>query len=81
MADLIITIPFGLQPALFPWGAEVIRKYLEVKNPDVDVSIWDLHDDDQILRLFEEYRDCISKTIDFLSKLFLQTFLIPKGIG
>jgi len=68
MADLILTIPFGLQPELFPWGAEVIRKYIEINNPDVDVFIWDLHDDEKILQLFEEYRDCISKTIDFLSK-------------
>jgi hypothetical protein len=68
MADLILTIPFGLQPEIFPWGAEVLRKYLEVNNPDLDVSIWDLHEDEQILRLFEEYRDCISKTIDFLSR-------------
>jgi hypothetical protein len=68
MADLILIIPFGLQPELFPWGAEVLRKYLEVNNPDVDVSIWDLHDEEQILRLFEEYRDFISKTIGFLSR-------------
>ncbi len=68
MADCILTIPFGLQPELFPWGAEVLRKYLEVNNPDLDVSIWDLHEDEQILRLFEEYRDCISRTIDFLSR-------------
>jgi hypothetical protein len=68
MADLILTIPFGLQPQLFPWGAEVMRKYLEVNTPDVDVSIWDLHDDEQIQRLFEEYQDCISKMVDVLSK-------------
>ena len=68
MADLVLTIPFGLQPELFPWGAEVIRKYLAADNPNVDVSIWDLHDDEQILALFEEYRDCISKMIDILTE-------------
>ena len=68
MSNLVLTIPFGLQPELFPWGAEVIRKYLEANNPNVDVSILDLHDDDQILALFEEYRDCISKMIAFLSE-------------
>jgi hypothetical protein len=68
MPDLILTIPFGLRPELFPWGAEVLRKYLEANNPDVDINIWDLHDDEQILQLFEQYRDCISKTINFLVK-------------
>ena len=37
-------------------------------NPDVDVFIWDLHDDEKILQLFEEYRDCISKMVNFLAK-------------
>ena len=68
MADLVLTIPFGLQPELFPWGAEVIRKYLEADNPNVDVNIWDLHDDEQILAFFEEYRDCISEIIDILAE-------------
>jgi len=68
MPDLILLIPFGLQPTLFPWGAEVLRKYLEVNSPDLDVSICDLHDDEQTLMIFEEYRDCISKTIGLLSK-------------
>ena len=68
MADLILTISFGVYPEIFPWGAEVLRKYLEVNDPDVDVRIWDLHDDEQVLGLFAQYRDCISNTIQFLSR-------------
>lgn len=69
MADLVLTIPFGLAPEIFPWGAEVLRKYLNHNKPEVDVCIWDLRNEEQISELLAKHQDCISQTINLLFKV------------
>jgi hypothetical protein len=66
MADLILTIPSGLDRSIFPWCTAVLRDYLKNSRPEIDVHIWDLRNEDKILVLFEEYGDCISKAVSLL---------------
>jgi hypothetical protein len=66
MADLILTVPIYLAPPIFPWCVGVLREYLKYNKPEIDAHIWDLREEEQVLLLFEEYRDCISQMIDFL---------------
>ena len=72
MSDLVLAVPFGLYPGHTPWGAEVLRDYLKYKLPEVNVFIWDLRYEDRILKLFEEYSDCISITLNLLFKVRYQ---------
>ena len=68
MADLVLTVPTLLSPEIFPWCAVVLRDYLNHNKSEAEVHIWDLRDEEQILVLFEEYRDCISKIVNLLHK-------------
>ncbi|MFC1511808.1 hypothetical protein ACFL5H_01270 [Candidatus Latescibacterota bacterium] len=66
MADLVLTVPINFAPSHFPWCAVVLREYLKYNKPEVDAHIWDLRDEEQVLSLFEEYRDCISQMKELL---------------
>ncbi|MFC1485510.1 hypothetical protein ACFL55_00605 [Candidatus Latescibacterota bacterium] len=66
MADLVLTVPINFAPSHFPWCAVVLREYLKYNKPEVDAHIGDLRDEEQVLSLFEEYRDCISQMKELL---------------
>ena len=63
LLDLTLIVPPGVDQEIFPWGVLCLEEHLSKTGSPVNVRVWDLQRDEQIVALHQRHRGLLERLL------------------